>query len=98
MLSAIRSKTTCIPHPTPIFNEPALPAVRVPPQPVAPRGDELPGNDRNPQHPIYDLEFSGGHRAEEIPVPIPNTAVKLCIADDTAWATAWESRTPPGIF
>jgi hypothetical protein len=41
-------------------------------------------------------QVSGGHRAEVTPVPIPNTAVKLCIADDTARATAWESRTPPG--
>ena len=47
--------------------------------------------------PINDHKFSGGHRAEVTPVPIPNTAVKLCIADDTARATAWESRTPPGL-
>ena len=26
----------------------------------------------------------GGHSAEVIPVPIPNTEVKLCRADDTA--------------
>src|SRR3989337_573226 len=45
---------------------------------------------------IYRNQVSGGHRAEVTPVPIPNTAVKRCIADDTARVTAWESRTPPG--
>ena len=28
--------------------------------------------------------MSGGHSGEEIPVPIPNTEVKLSNADDTA--------------
>ena len=28
--------------------------------------------------------MSGGHSGEEIPVPIPNTEVKLTNADDTA--------------
>ena len=32
----------------------------------------------------------GGHSGEEIPVPIPNTEVKLSNADDTA--AKWESR------
>ena len=41
------------------------------------------------------MRFSGGDSREETPVPIPNTEVKPCSADGTAWATAWESRTPP---
>ena len=32
----------------------------------------------------------GGHSGEAIPVPIPNTEVKLSYADDTA--LEWESR------
>ena len=51
-----------------------------------------------PAAPNARSQVSGGHRAEVTPVPIPNTAVKLCIADDTARATAWESRTPPGYI
>ena len=43
-------------------------------------------------------EFPGGFGAGDTPVPIPNTEVKTCCADGTAWATAWESRTPPGLF
>src|ERR1044071_3325097 len=45
-----------------------------------------------------EIKVSGGHREEVTPVPIPNTAVKLFIANDTARATAWESRTPPGYY
>ena len=45
-----------------------------------------------------EFRFSGGHGEGETPVPIPNTAVKLFIADDTARVTAWESRTPPGYY
>src|SRR4029078_3185686 len=41
-------------------------------------------------------QVSGDYRAEVTPVPIPNTAVKLRIANDTAWVTAWESSTSPG--
>ena len=36
------------------------------------------------------LIMPGGHSGEEIPVPIPNTEVKLSNADDTA--ERWESR------
>ena len=32
------------------------------------------------------VDMSGGHSGEEIPVPIPNTEVKLSNADDTALA------------
>ena len=38
----------------------------------------------------------GGHSGEVIPVPIPNTEVKLSYADDTAFW--WESRKLPGFF
>ena len=41
--------------------------------------------------------FSGGYRERETPVPIPNTEVKLLIADGTARVTMWESRTLPGL-
>ena len=37
----------------------------------------------------------GGNGAEDTPVPIPNTAVKLCSADGTAGETRWESTSPP---
>ena len=37
----------------------------------------------------------GGHSEEAPPVPFPNTEVKLFSADGTAWATVWESRSPP---
>ena len=42
--------------------------------------------------------FPGGHRRGVTPVPIPNTEVKLSTADGTAWETAWESRSLPGLF
>src|SRR3954447_13530408 len=40
----------------------------------------------------------GGHRSRVTPVPIPNTEVKPATADGTAWETAWESRSLPGVF
>src|SRR5207247_6286277 len=43
-------------------------------------------------------QFPGGHRRGVTPVPIPNTEVKLSTADGTAWETAWESRSLPGLF
>ena len=39
----------------------------------------------------------GGYSNEATPVPIPNTVVKLVYADGTAWATVWESRSPPSL-
>ena len=42
--------------------------------------------------------FPGGYSKEATPVPISNTEVKLFSADGTAWETAWESRTPLGIY
>src|ERR1700724_3205139 len=42
-------------------------------------------------------KFPGGLTARVTPVPIPNTEVKPCRADDTARVTARERRSPPGI-
>ena len=41
--------------------------------------------------------ISGGHDGKETPVPIPNTAVKLSGADDTAGATLRKNRSLPDI-
>ena len=43
------------------------------------------------------LNVSVAMRIGETPVPIPNTTVKTYPADDTAWATVWESRWPPNL-
>ena len=37
----------------------------------------------------------GVFNAEGPPVPIPNTEVKLCSAEDTCLATDWENRSMP---
>ena len=46
---------------------------------------------------MYDkISCISGDNSEEVtPVPIPNTEVKFLCADDTWWATAWESRKLP---
>jgi hypothetical protein len=44
------------------------------------------------------LQLSGDYSKEVTPVPIPNTVVKLLCANDTWWATAWESRTLPDFL
>lgn len=36
------------------------------------------------QHKVYEKPYFGAHGAEEIPVPIPNTEVKLSSGDYTA--------------
>ena len=41
------------------------------------------------------LNISVAMRTGETPVPIPNTMVKTCPAEDTAGATLWESRWLP---
>ena len=41
-------------------------------------------------NPILSVE-----KAKDPPVFVPNTEVKLFSADGTAWATLWESRSPP---
>ena len=40
----------------------------------------------------------GGYSTRVTPVPISNTEVKPRCADDTAWVTVWESRSPPKLF
>src|SRR5579872_3626182 len=40
------------------------------------------------------LRTAVGHKR---PVPIPNTEVKPSTAHGTAWVTAWESRSSPGL-
>ncbi len=47
---------------------------------------------------IRPIGFPGGHRSRVTPVPIPNTEVKPATADGTAWETAWESRSLPGVI
>ena len=41
------------------------------------------------------VNISGGNGAEVTPVPIPNTEVKLCYAENTWWVTAREDKSPP---
>ena len=43
----------------------------------------------------YNTHILVAMRAGDTPVPIPNTMVKPCTADDTMLETAWESRRPP---
>src|SRR5215831_6180289 len=43
------------------------------------------------------LKFSGDRTERVTPVPIPNTEVKPLRADGTARATAWETRSLPGL-
>jgi hypothetical protein len=45
----------------------------------------------------FDFQFPGGLTARVTPVPIPNTEVKPCRADDTALETTRERRSPPGL-
>ena len=41
---------------------------------------------------------AGADDAKDTPVPMPNTEVKLCGAEDTWWETAWENREAPALF
>src|SRR6266852_4742827 len=43
------------------------------------------------------IDFFGDRTERATPVPIPNTEVKPLRADGTARATAWETRSSPGI-
>ena len=45
---------------------------------------------------ITEAINAGGHGGEAIPVPIPNTEVKLTCADDTGFSR--ESRKLPAFF
>ena len=47
---------------------------------------------------VTATDFPGDLGGGVTPVPIPNTAVKPSIANGTARATWWESRTLPGFF
>ena len=47
---------------------------------------------------LEKVTFSGGYGREATPDPIPNSEVKLSSADGTAWATVWESRSPPDPY
>ena len=40
-------------------------------------------------------KFSGDNNEEEIPVPMPNTEVKLLSAEDTYELPCWENRKSP---
>ena len=44
------------------------------------------------------IKRSGGNRAGDTPVPIPNTEVKPCFAEDTWRVTARENRALPELF
>ena len=44
------------------------------------------------------VHLVGVLNAEGPPVPIPNTEVKLCGADNTWWETAREDRSWPTLF
>ena len=48
---------------------------------------------------IADKSYTlfGDYSAGVTPVPISNTEVKPCCADDTAWETVWESRSSPKL-
>ena len=42
--------------------------------------------------------MAGADDAEVPPVPIPNTEVKLCCAEDTWLETTWENRQAPAFL
>ena len=42
--------------------------------------------------------ISGDNNEEEIPVPMPNTEVKLLSAEDTYELPCWENRKSPDFF
>ena len=48
---------------------------------------------------IYDIrKIAGDHNEEEIPVPMPNTEVKLLSAEDTYELPCWENRKLPVFY
>ena len=47
---------------------------------------------------LISRKLTGDNSIEATPVPISNTEVKLSSADGTAWATVWESRSPPDPY
>ena len=46
---------------------------------------------------LETLNISGDDYMEEIPVPIPNTEVKLQCAEDICGLPCWENRLSPGF-
>ena len=44
------------------------------------------------------IKVSGDDNEEEIPVPMPNTEVKLLSAEDTYELPCWENRKSPDFF
>ena len=47
---------------------------------------------------VMHSRFSGDNNEEEIPVPMPNTEVKLLSAEDTCELPCWENRKLPDFF
>ena len=43
-------------------------------------------------------KISGDNNEEEIPVPMPNTEVKLLSAEDTYELPCWENRKSPVLY
>ena len=47
----------------------------------------------------YDIKVNAGdNNEEEIPVPMPNTEVKLLGAEDTCELPCWENRKLPDFY
>ena len=44
---------------------------------------------------MHTKQISGDNNEEEIPVPMPNTEVKLLSAEDTCGLPYWENRKSP---
>src|SRR6187200_881857 len=57
------------------------------------RLQEMPGTELH----SVPAQVSGDRTERVTPVPIPNTEVKPLWADGTARATAWETRSLPGL-
>ena len=47
---------------------------------------------------IRTQNISSDDNIEEIPVPIPNTEVKLYSAEDTCGVPCWKNRTSPEFY
>ena len=57
--------------------------------------DEIGSSKFVVQFSVTEGKRVGAVNAQGPPVPIPNTEVKLCSAEDTKLETAWESRSVP---
>ena len=53
---------------------------------------------KNKRRIISARKFSGDNDKEEIPVPIPNTEVKLFSAENTCGLPCWEDRKSPDFI